>query len=386
MAKQYSDFATSLLEEACYEAVEKHSNNTCITIPRTGEDWAVLDLTPFATTAQEPTAARYFESVSSYDQLQQAYQAVRADYEFESDNEMAMAHVSPYAQRYLDKVFMQARDFIDSNQARLIARWVSTLDAYTSVKAVESLLNSKADLTLLNIAQQYGWTVLFDHLAIRCGSQTNGDAERVVEMLKNHHGYVSAQLAHESFYEFPEGWNAFPLYKILNNGQVLRVFVDQSATNRPDQIIQHWNRVYGYTAHHLAIRATHLQDGKRTAVALEDIVQALAEEGVESMTATGQYTSGLLVQVFTRPEKDLAIPAELKQQIEDRAPGLSKTVENAKLLEVVSRREMSAQKAKAFFELYQIAYDANNPLHSAPLYQYFLPAQAAHVIKTSVQT
>jgi len=32
-----------------------------------------------------------------------------------------------------------------------------------------------------------------------------------------------------------------------------------------------------------------------------------------------------------------------------------------------------------------LKYDDNNPHHSAPLYQYFLPVQAAHVIKTSQQ-
>jgi hypothetical protein len=55
-------------------------------------------------------------------------------------------------------------------------------------------------------------------------------------------------------------------------------------------------------------------------------------------------------------------------------------------LEIVSRKEMPAAMAKVFFALYGLQFDINNHLHSAPIYQYFLPAQAAHVIKTSTQT
>ena len=60
-------------------------------------------------------------------------------------------------------------------------------------------------------------------------------------------------------------------------------------------------------------------------------------------------------------------------------------VQNAKLLELVSRAEVSAPLAEHYFKLYGLRYDAGNPLHSVPAYQYFLPAQAAHVINTSVQ-
>lgn len=384
MTSSYSDFAQTVVDDACYGHFEKQKN-TRITIPRSDAEWAVLDLTPFAADAQDCTAWEYFKNVANFTDLVQAYQQIRIDYEFESDVSDAMAHVSDYAEIYLQGIFTQAERFIDATQVKLIADWVAHLDVYTAVKAIESLLNSKADLTLLKIAAANNWDVLFDHLAIRCGSQDNHDAERVVDLLKSQHGYVSSQLPREAFYQFPEGWNAYPLYKILKNGQVLRVFVDQSASDRPGQIIQHWNRVYGYTAHHLAIRATSYQDGRRVAVPLEDITSALEKQGVHSMTPTGRYTAGLLVQAFTKPEKDKNIPRLLKQQIESAATGLATIVENAKLLEIVSRREMPSEHAQQFFDLYGITYDANNALHSAPVYQYFLPAQAAHVIKTSIQ-
>ncbi|MDH5328086.1 MAG: hypothetical protein OEZ68_19385 [Gammaproteobacteria bacterium] len=386
----FTQFAQSLVNDACYvdpkvDTLEKNCSDTRITIPRSEGEWSILDLTPFEARAQACTARPYFEKVRNYTELVQAYEKVRADFVFETQVPGASDHVSEYAGQFMQGIFSQAQSFMDEARVQLICRWIVDLDAYTAVKAIESLLNSKADLTLLQIAAQHQWQVLFDHLAIRCGSQANGDAERVVEMLKTHHGYVSPQLDHEAFYQFPDGWNAYPLYKILENGQVLRLFIDQSGADHPQQIIQHWNRVYGYTAHHLAIRATVTKDGTRHAVSLGDIVDALQAQGVASMTPTGRYTAGLLVQVFTQPEKNAGIPTALKQQIDTVAPGLGTTVENAKLLEIVSRREMVPEKAQRFFALYGITYDAHNPLHSAPVYQYFLPAQAAHVIKTSIQ-
>ena len=128
-----------------------------------------------------------------------------------------------------------------------------------------------------------------------------------------------------------------------------------------------------------------LPDGKRVAVPLNTVMTALEEAGVEIMTPTGHYTNGLLMQVFTQPEKNSEIPDELKQQISAYDPQLGKMIENAKLLEIVSRLEMPAELAEAYFALYGIQYQPDNPLHSAPYYQYFLPAQAAHVIKTSQQ-
>jgi hypothetical protein len=58
-------------------------------------------------------------------------------------------------------------------------------------------------------------------------------------------------------------------------------------------------------------------------------------------------------------------------------------IENAKPIELVSRREMPLAFARRLYALYGLEFAPDNPRHSAPLYSYFLPAQAAHVIRTS---
>ncbi len=47
---------------------------------------------------------------------------------------------------------------------------------------------------------------------------------------------------------------------------------------------------------------------------------------------------------------------------------------------------MPPELAERFFQLYGLPYTPENPLHSAPIYPYFLPEQAAHVIRTSLCT
>ena len=251
---------------------------------------------------------------------------------------------------------------------------------------MESLLNSKADIALLELASTQRWTIHFDHLAIRCGHAGRRDAEHVVELLRTEHEYAPTQVAGEDYYQFSDGWNAYPLYKILDNGQVLRLFIDQSDAQHTTQIIRHWNRVYGYTAHHMGLRATLTQNGVRRAVTLSELTAALAQQNIAALTPTGDYTEGLLLQVFTKPERNADIPTDLKDALRALDPELERAVQNAKLLELVSRDEVSPALAQRYFALYGLQYDATNPLHSVPAYQYFLPAQAAHVINTSVQT
>jgi len=294
--------------------------------------------------------------------------------------------VHDYARLFMNQLLAQAEKTYSDTQARLIAAWVSHLDIYVAVKAVESLLNSKADMALLELAAVRRWTVHFDHLAIRCGHAGRRDAERVVDLLRTHHGYTPTQVAGEDFYQFSDGWNAYPLYKILDNGQVLRLFVDQSDAQHPAQIIRHWNRVYGYTAHHMGLRATILINGVRRAITLREMMDALAKQSIAALTPTGDYTQGLLLQVFTKPERNSTLPEDLINELRAVDPELERMVQNAKLLELVSREEVSAPLAEHYFKLYGLRYDAGNPLHSVPAYQYFLPAQAAHVINTSVQT
>jgi len=357
-------------------------------IQKGDQEVANIDLMPFKATPQPVTASKYFSSVESVSHLLSAYEAAKSDCTFENDIEDAMAHVSDYASEFLHSIFHKAKHALTDQQAKLIGGWLTHLDVYTAVKSVESLLNSKADIALLELAQEKNWMVHFDHLAIRCGSQANKDAERVVELLRDKHGYVAPHVESQAFYQFSDGWNAYPLYKILENGQVLRIFVDQSDAHNKSQIIQHWNRVYGYTAHHLAIRASAYDEtsNERVAITLDDVMDALKKRGIEIMTPTGGYTEGLLLQVFTKPELNTGIPADLIREIEAHGEDLNKKIENGKLLEIVSRKELPRELAQKYFSLYGIKYDFDDALHSAPVYQYFLPAQAAHVIRTSVQT
>ena len=368
-----------------HDALHKNADadHQIIARKKTGEV-ARLDLTPFEATPNGVDAAAFFSGVHSVAELIIAYHQARKSKPFETD--LPQAHVHDYARVFMNQLLAQAEKTYSDAQARLIAAWVCNLDVYVAVKAVESLLNSKADMALLELAATQRWTVHFDHLAIRCGHAGRRDAEHVVELLRNHHAYTPTQVAGEDFYQFSDGWNAYPLYKILNNGQVLRLFIDQSDAQHATQIIRHWNRVYGYTAHHMGLRATLLQNGVRRAVSLREMMDALAQQNIAALTPTGDYTQGLLLQVFTKPESNADIPDDLKNELRALDPELERAVQNAKLLELVSREEAPAALAQPYFALYGLHYDAANPLHSVPAYQYFLPAQAAHVINTSVQT
>jgi hypothetical protein len=356
-----------------------------------GEQVSVT-LEPVRAEIKPPTARRYFAGVRTPAELLSAYREASRALPFEMDLPEARRRVHPYATEFLHGLFDDACSVLEDRDAARIARWVQDFDIYVAVKAVESLLNSKADLALLEIAEARGWCVHFDHLAIRCGSEETGDAERVAGLLIGAHDYVASQIPGEDFYRFADGWSAYLLYKMLDNGQVLRLFIDQSDAGHPTQIIQHWNYLYGYTAHHLAIRATRPplsngdQLGARKAVTLEELCDALAERGIGIMEATGHYTEGLLLQVFTRPERTPRIPGTITEGLARLCAGLETKIQNGKLLELVSRREMPPDLAERFFQLYGLPYLPENPLHSAPIYPYFLPEQAAHVIRTSLCT
>ncbi len=341
-------------------------------------------LEPIRAEPLAPTAASYFSGIHTAAALLSAHRAAARLLPFEMDLAAARRRVHPYATAFMNELLDDARTRLEDSDAARIARFVRDFDVYVAVKCVESLLNSKADLALLQIAETRGWSVHFDHLAIRCGSEETGDAARVAELLVREHRYVASQVAGEDFYRFADGWSAYLLYKVLDNGQVLRLFIDQSDTGHPTQIIQHWNHVYGYTAHHLAIRATRLAGGARVAVTLDELCEALGERGIGVMEPTGHYTEGLLLQVFTRPERTPRIPAAITERLALLGTGLETKVQNGKLLELVSRREMPPELAERFFALYGLRYKLDDPLHSAPVYPYFLPEQAAHVIRTSL--
>jgi hypothetical protein len=388
MSVQHEEFARALVAEVLrnQETLRPHPEDPRkLAVQRPDGRLAGIDLTPFRADPQPATADRFFRGVETVDGLLDAYWEARRAAPFEEDLPGAHVHVDAYAREFLAGLVTRARNALSDEEARRIANWVSHFDLYVAVKAVESLLNSQADQTLLKVAPELGWTVHFDHLAIRCGSSARGDAERVVENLRRHHAYVPSRVPGEDHYRFEDGWNAYLLYKMLDNGQVLRLFIDQSEAGHPTQIIQHWNHVYGYTAHHLAIRATRREQGRRLAVSLPELMRAVHDLGVETMTPTGEYTDGLLLQVFTRPERNRDVPERIRQTLRPYGAELETVIENAKLLELLSRREMQADFATRFYALYGLKHDADNPLHSAPVYNYFLPEQAAHVIRTSIE-
>jgi len=356
-----------------------------LSLPKPNGEVAQLQLMPFQSKVYAADAKPYFESVNTLSELIAAYQEARAAMPFE-ESLFSSQHLSAHAKHYVERLLMLAESRHSDRSARLLAQWVAQLDVYTAVKAVESLLNSHADMVLLHVASEQQWQVHFDHLAIRCGNQGQQAAEKVAALLCQQHGYHAPQIESEAYYVFADGWNAYPLYKMLENGQVLRLFIDQSDANAPAQIIQHWNYIYGFTAHHLGLRVSKRVDGQRLAVSLDEIIPLVKQKAVEVLTPTGMYTHGLLEQVFCKPEHENELPTELLEAVAKVSPNLKHVVKNAKLLEIVSRRELPESLKADFFALYDLRYNADNPLHSAPVYQYFLPAQAAHVIRTSVQT
>ena len=305
MLQRYEKFAAKLAADLLVDQPEFRvdaDNTATVLIPYPDGDWAALNLTPFDCHLQPADAGPFFDTVQTTDELLNAYQLARHSKPFEQDLPHTCDYVSDYATDFMDHILQRARRTLDDSDARRIAALVSNLDIYTAVKAVESLLNSYADLALLRISEKLEWTLHFDHLAIRCGNAGRHDAETVVENLQTHHGYVPSQVESENHYAFKDGWDAYILFKVLNNGQQLRLFIDQSLPGYPTQIIQHWNHVYGYTPHHLALRATCVVDDQRCAVSLNELTLAIKTDGIDVLTDTGQYTAGLLQQVFTRPE------------------------------------------------------------------------------------
>jgi len=80
--------------------------------------------------------------------------------------------------------------------------------------------------------------------------------------------------------------------------------------------------------------------------------------------------------MFTQPKTKPNIPATIKRYID--------TVD-AKLLEVVSLTELSKYFYEQNFRLYRLDYSEQDPIHCAPIYQYFLPEQAYPCNKNIVQ-
>ncbi len=353
-----------------------------VLIRKSDKQYASFDLTPFKARTQAVSARGLFSDIHSLQGLIERYYQARSLLPFEESLPIYQS-IDSQARLYVMQIFEQAKGRFSDDDATRIAGWIRNLDIYTAVKSIESLLHSKADIALLKLTEEQKWNLHFDHLAIRCGSSANNSAEQVRDLLVNYHGYTTAQMPDADYYHFDDGWSAYLLYKILENGQVLRLFIDQSDEDHPEQVIQHWNYIYGFTAHHLAMRMT--VSNKHTAISLQDATRRLENKGIGTLTPTGLYTHGMLEQVFTQPEQDMLIRPEIRQRLESINTRLVDTLKNGKLLEIVSRVELPEQFKPAYFELYGLNYNPDNPLHSVPVYEYFLPAQAAHVIRTSTE-
>jgi hypothetical protein len=118
---------------------------------------------------------------------------------------------------------------------------------------------------------------------------------------------------------------------------------------------------------------------------LRELIAALQNERIVCMDPTGGDTAGLLEQVFARPDRDEAIPETLLGEIRRIDDNLAGVVRNAKLVELVSRREMDPPQRTKLMALYGFDPTDGNiaDRFSAPIYNYFLPVQAAHVIRAS---
>jgi len=381
----YAQNLTAWLLDLNSSALRAHPDDpTKVFAVKKDGSYAALNLMPFAAQPKPVTAQTLFSQVTTVADLIDAYHQARKAMPFESNMANLIGRVDPYASQFLSRLMSNAQQLISDSDAVLMSEWLQDYDVYVAVKSIESLLNSKADLAVLRLARAKGWQVHFDHLAIRCGSASDRAAEQVADMLIKEHEYMPSQLVDEKFYQFPEGWNAYPLYKILENGQVIRLFIDQSDGQHPKQIIQHWNRVYGFTAHHLAMRVSQRVEGCQQAIPLKELMMAMQTAGVDLLAPTGDYTHGLLEQVFTQPEKNTNIPSHVKSDLQAIDAELQRVIENGKLLELVSRMELPNDMRKAFFALYGLDTEKVMQHVSAPVFHYFLPAQAAHVIKTSV--
>ncbi len=342
----------------------------------------LLDLSPLHLPVREVTASKLFAKVNTAPELIHAYHQAKQSLPFEEDDAKAQEYVSPYAHNYMLHA-VEAAQMLSTQQCHLIANFVKNLDIYTAVRCCETFFANSANLKLLEVAHEKGWTPIFDHLAVRTGSRSHSDAKYITDYLIKHHGYSFAPVEGQEFYEFSDGWSAYIIYKQLKNGMLLRLFIDQSDTDT--QIIQHWNHAYGYTAHHLGIRCVQAHKHGFHSIPILEVSDALKEKGITTLEPTGLYTQGLLEQVFTQPQRDENLPQQLKDRFDRYDTKLFEVIKNAKLLEIVARKELPFEFKKLYFEDLHLCFDENNPLHSAVFYNFFLPAQAAHVIKSSIK-
>ncbi|VAW71208.1 hypothetical protein MNBD_GAMMA12-2135 [hydrothermal vent metagenome] len=351
----------------------------------TGDKYAGLkvsfNLSPVDLPLEVADAQQQFQHVQTINTLISQYWAVRQANHFEHDIPVAMDNIHPWADDFLDTLMTAASTHYTDQDACLIAQLISTLDSYAAIKTIESLLNNPQDILLLRIAKENNWQVHLDHIAIRCGNQRDEDAERIFNFLMKHYHYYPPQHIEEAYLLSSEGWNAYPLYKIMNNGQVIRIIVSQADSEHHQQTIQHWNHAYGYTAHHIGLRLTqHSAEKGRQQVSLTEINHS-QQNNIFNLDAVIK-SSNLMHQVFLNPVKVNSLPNDILAGAKKVDPEILTSLKQGKLIELVSRLELPETLKEKWFTLYQIRYEASNPIHSVPAFNLFTPFKAdCHYIK-----
>ncbi len=334
------------------------------------------DLTPVDLPMEVADARTHFQQVKSLDELISKYWTIRQENHFEHDVPAAMDNIHPWADEFMETLMASASNRFTDKDAYVIAQFVSTLDIYAAVKTIESLLNDPQDIVLLHIANENHWQAHLDHLTIRCGNQQYEDAERVFNFLMKHHHYYPPQHIEEAYLVSDTGWNAYPLYKIMENGQFIRIFIDQADSEHKQQAIQHWNHAYGYTAHHIGLRLTTQNENGRKSLTLPEISNQLQKYKI-SIKDSILSNPNLMQQTLIRPRKSNRLPQDILQGAARVNSTLPSILEEGKFIALVSRLELPDTLKEKWFKLYQIGYDPSDPLHSAPAFNLFSPLDSA---------
>jgi len=356
--------------------------NVPLQLPDTQQTSASYNLTP-VDVPMEVADASSFQQVKTIDELISQYWSVRNDNPFEHDIPGAMDNIHPWADEFLEQLMANAASQFDDQDAQLIAQLASTLDIYTAIKTIESLLNDPQDITLLKLAKQNNWQAHLDHIVIRCGNQKHEDGERLFNFLMKYHHYYPPQHIEDAYLLSNQGWNAYPLYKVMVNGQMIRIFIDQSDSEHKQHAIQHWNHSYGYTPHHIGLRFTTKKSNSRIAVPLPAIINELQKQSILVFNPAKLTTTDLLQNVLIKPHKLNHLPDDIMHGLAEKESELTAALTHGKLIGLVSRLELPENLKQKWFRLYQIAYDSTNPIHSVPAFNLFSPVDSSNQLNLS---
>lgn len=349
--------------------------NIPLQLPDAQQTVSSYNLTP-VDVPMEVADASSFQQVNTIDELISQYWSVRNDNPFEHDIPDAMDNIHPWADEFLQQLMADAASQFDDRDAQLISKFVSTLDIYAAIKTIESLLNDPQDIALLKLAKQNNWQAHLDHIVIRCGNQKHEDGERLFNFLMKYHHYYPPQHIEDAYLLSNQGWNAYPLYKVMVNGQMIRIFIDQSDSEHEQHTILHWNHSYGYTPHHIGLRFTTEKSNSRMSVPLPAIINQLQKQNIQVFNPTDLNSTNLLQKVLIKPHKQNHLPADIMQGLAKKDPVLNTALTQGKLIGLVTRLELPENLKQKWFRLYQIAYDSTNPIHSVPAFNLFSPVDS----------